>query len=284
MDFHRAIDQSPAALRLSRGDPDVRTRPHMRVHMMFAERPVAVAGDVLSRRIYAPHAYRLVREAAIVPVVWPEGFRLAACFPLVWRRRGDDVELVAVRALVDDARAHPVATRAVLPLVLQAYPFVLAPDDGFGPATPPMLDDVVADAPTDRGASVTGNGGRPSRATTARLRCLALLTKHLPVTRDIGRALREHELLDDWDARFAVSGSTIALPDLLVVRPAAYDTPAGAAIMRSFGMPAAEILGLHRISLYRSGALAAAAAACLGPAPPAGRTGRAASDTRASSS
>lgn len=112
-----------------------------------------------------------------------------------------------------------------------------------------------------------------------------MLTEHLPVTRAIGDALRDREMLEAWDARFTVAGSTVALPDLLMVRPAVCDTAAVAAIIRTFQAPAVELVGLHRISLYRSGALAAAAAS-LGPAGDARRTeppraaGRAAADIR----
>src|ERR1041385_2974166 len=118
------------------------------------DHPVALIGDVLRRRIYSPHSYAQVRNAAVVPIVHSECETLASWFPLVWRRRERSIELVAVRGLLNDERVHPRPARALLPLILRAYPFVFDPSQPIGPDSPRMLDDVIADAPTDVGATI----------------------------------------------------------------------------------------------------------------------------------
>ena len=92
--------------------------------------PRAEIADVLRRRIYAPLAYAPVRNAAVVPIVHSECLTLASWFPLVWQRRQATVEFVAIRALLNDQRAQPPAARALLPLLLHAYPFVFDTERG----------------------------------------------------------------------------------------------------------------------------------------------------------
>src|SRR5260221_9187188 len=115
---------------------------------MLGERPIAIEKEVLRRRIYAPQAYAAVRNMAVVPIVHSECMTLASWFPVVWQRRDADVELVTVRALLDDQRAQPPA-RLPLPLRLHAYPFIFDPTRPIDATSPRMLDDVFADAPTD---------------------------------------------------------------------------------------------------------------------------------------
>ncbi|MDC7786700.1 SapC family protein [Rhodoplanes sp. TEM] len=227
--------------------------------MRLAEHPIALDGDALSRRIFAPVAYRIVRDTAVVPIVIGEVFRLASFFPVVWRRREEDLDLVVVRALIDEAGAQPAGLRGVHPLVLQAYPFVLATrvDD----ACTRLIDDAVADAPTDIGASVTAADGRPSLATTLRLRMLELVERQLPLTRAVGRALADADLLQPWDLTFDIEGSMIGIPDLSVARQEAFATGAYGDIVGRHGAAAAELLGFHRISLFRAGVVVAAARA-----------------------
>ena len=139
---------------------------------MWGERPIPLDKDALARRIYAPLAYQFVRNTAVVPIVHSEIFQLASWFPLVWRREGEHFEFVAVRSLLNDQRAQPPAARALLPLLLHAYPFLFDPQHPPGPDSAKMLDDVFADAPTDIGASITTVDRKLTRATTMRFRAL----------------------------------------------------------------------------------------------------------------
>ncbi|RAI44997.1 SapC family protein [Rhodoplanes roseus] len=222
--------------------------------MIPAEHPTIIEGDALTRRIFAPAAYRLARDTAVVPIVAGEAFRLASCFPVVWRRRESRTELVAVRALLDDVEAQTPAFRAAYPLALQAYPFLLASSTGSDGVTR-LLDHAVADAPTDVGASVTTTDGRPSYATTLRLRMLDVIERQLPFTDAIGRSLVDADLLEPWELTFDIDGTRIGIPDLLVARQSAFDTGAYSEIVARHGAPAAELLALHRISLFRAGLL-----------------------------
>jgi hypothetical protein len=235
------------------------------VKAMWGERPIALEKDALRRRIYAPIAYAAVRDTAVVPVVHSEIYQLAAWFPLVWRRRGSEHDFVAVRSLLHDQRAQPPAARVLKPLILHAYPFV------FDPKTPPnmhsarMLDDVFADNPTDVGASITTIGGKLSRATILRFRILDGLARDFPVTREISRALDSLDVFEPWSLKFDIEGRSIEIPNLFIVRRNAFETGIFSTVLEKFGVPAALILGLHRVSIFRAGLLLAVARNFLKP-------------------
>jgi len=226
---------------------------------MLGERPIALEKEVLRRRIYAPHAYAPVRDLAVVPIVHSECMTLASWFPVVWRRSKTGVELVTIRALLDDQRAQPPAARRLLPLRLHAYPFVFDPTRPIDAATPRMLDDVFADTPTNVGATITTTNHKTSRATTMRLAILDRIAGEAELTDAIGTALATRALLEPWPLRFDIEGQTIGIPDLLVVRASAFNDGSLAPVVSRLGVPGASLLGLHRISLFRAGLLLAAA-------------------------
>jgi hypothetical protein len=222
---------------------------------LLCERPIALEKDVLRRRIYAPLAYAPVRNVAVVPIVHSECLTLASWFPLVWRRRQATVELVAIRALLNDQRAQPPAARALLPLLLHAYPFVFDLRQPVRTDSPKLLDDVFADAPTDIGASITTVHRKLARATTARFRLLDRFAHESAVTNAIGSALAELDALEPWPLKFDIGGSNVEIPDLLVIRPSAFESGHFSRLLGSYGIPCARMLGLHRISLFRAGVL-----------------------------
>ena len=228
---------------------------------MLGEQPIALEKEVLRRRIYAPQAYAPVRDLAVVPIVQSECMTLASWFPVVWRQRKTAVELVTIRALLDDQRAQPPAARPLLPLRLQAYPFVFDPAHPIDANSPRMLDDVFADAPTDVGATITTTSQKTGRATTMRLAILDRIAGEAELTDAIGTALAKRHLLEPWPLKFDIEGETIGIPDLLVVRASAFNDGSLAPIVSEFGVPGASLLGLHRISLFRAGLLLAAAKA-----------------------
>lgn len=222
---------------------------------LLFEHPIALEKDVLRRRIYAPLAYAPVRNTAVVPIVHSECLTLASWFPLVWQRRQATVEFVAIRALLNDQRAQPPAARALLPLLLHAYPFVFDPRQPVRTDSPKMLDDVFADAPTDIGASITTVQRKLARATTARFRLLDRFAHESAVTGAIGSALAELDVLEPWPLKFDIGGNNVEIPDLLVIRPSAFEGGQFSRLLGSYGVPCARMLGLHRISLFRAGVL-----------------------------
>jgi hypothetical protein len=235
--------------------PHHETPPGQARASSLCERPLALQKDVLRRRIYAPQAYAPVRNVAVVPIVHSECVNLASWFPLVWQRRRERIEFVAVRALLNDQRGQPPAARSLLPLILHAYPFVLDPDQPVGPNTPRMLDDVFADAPTDVGASITTVHLKLARATTSRFHILDRFAHDAAVTAEIGKAVAALDVLEPWALRFDIDGHRVEIPDLLVIRPSAFDNGLFSPLLEKHGMPCAQMLGLHRISLFRAGAL-----------------------------
>jgi hypothetical protein len=222
---------------------------------LLRERPIALEKDVLRRRIYAPLAYAPVRNAAVVPIVHSECLSLASWFPLVWRRRETTIEFVAIRALLNDQRAQPPAARALLPLLLHAYPFVFDPRQPLRSDSPKMLDDVFADAPTDIGASITTVHRKLARATTSRFRLLDRFAYESVVTGEIGNALAELDAFEPWPLKFDIGGNNVEIPNLLVIRPSAFESGDFSRLLGNYGVPCARMLGLHRISLFRAGVL-----------------------------
>jgi SapC len=221
----------------------------------LCEHPIALEKDVLRRRIYAPLAYAPVRNAAVVPIVHSECLTLASSFPLVWQRRQATVEFVAIRALLNDQRAQPPAARALLPLLLHAYPFAFDPRQPVRTDSPKMLDDVFADAPTDIGASITTVHRKLARATTSRFRLLDRFAYESVVTSEIGNALAELDAFEPWPLKFDIGGNNVEIPNLLVIRPSAFESGDFSRLLGNYGVPCARMLGLHRISLFRAGVL-----------------------------
>ena len=130
-----------------------------------------------------------------------------------------------------------------------------------------MLEDVFADQPTDVGASITTVAGKFSRATILRFRILDGVASDLTVTRRIGEILACRDLLEPWQLKFDIAGRSIEVPNLFIVRQGAFETGMLSPVLEELGAPAAIVLGLHRISLFRAGALLAAARMLLEPPP-----------------
>jgi len=231
--------------------------------LLWGEHPIALEKDVLRRRIYAPQSYAPVRHTAVVPVVHSECIMLASWFPLVWRKKRRAMEFVAVRALLNDQRAQPPAARGLLPLVLHAYPFVLDPAQPPGPDCPKVLDDVFADAPTDVGASITTIHRKLARGTLSRFRVLDRFAHESATTAAISHAITEHDLLEPWPLKFDIAGHTVEIPDLFVIKPSAFESGDLSAMLDAHGLPCAEMLSLHRVSLFRAGTLLAMAKALM---------------------
>lgn len=235
---------------------------------MIADRPVALDAAVVTRRIYAPTAYRLVRETPIVPIAFFEADRLASWFPIVWQDGRHGPTLVALRALVADQDAQPPRARGLLPMLMTAYPFVL--DPAIDPAEARVLfDDSFADEPTDGGATVMTQELKPGLATRQRIDTLRSFALAWPKTRALGAALATAGLLEPWSLSFEIAGRRVAVPDLLIARRSAFDTGRFAPVLAEHGIEVVRLLGLHRLSLYRAGILLTMARHALRPDLPA---------------
>jgi hypothetical protein len=221
---------------------------------MSSRPPLPLAGEILTRRIYAPDAYALVRSLPIVPVVHAEASRLASFFPIVWTRQNDTPELVVLRSMIEDPEGQPPRGRRCFPLLLAAYPFVHAELDQPVSA-PPLIDDVFADEPTDIGATILTSENKLGLGAQQRLDALMEFSSHRPLTIAIGKALADRNLLETWELKFEVEGGQIDVPGLEIARQAAFETGAFAPLLDEFGLPAAQLLALHRISLFRAGLL-----------------------------
>ncbi len=232
---------------------------------MIGERPEALFGERMTSRIYAPFAYPLPRRLAMVPIVAAEAERLAPAFPLVWQRAEEGPRLVALRSLEEDGTGFApgtAGTLAVLPLLLQAYPFVFPAGPMQTSDNPRLLDMAAADMPTDAGAPITMADGRLSKGAELRLRALGLFERDATRTNAMGRMLGELGLLEEWPLRFDLgNGRRCDVEGLAVVQAGAFDTPRLQPVLARFGIGAARLLSLHRLSLFRAAALLTAARA-----------------------
>ena len=237
----------------------MRAAPLPQLHPPLYQNYRPVSSSDGGMRIYAPVSYAVVRQAQIVPLVHVEALRIAAWFPICWQIKQQQPILVALRTLRDDGSCQPPGSLTVpasLPLALQAYPFVVGLPDGVGGH---MLDDNIPDRPSDVGAPVTTVAGKPSRGTDLKMRAAAAFNAALPLTETITEHLAEYYLLEPWKLEFDVAGATVAVPDLFIVRQKDVNAGQLMRFLRTFGSAGAALLGAHRISLFRAGALLQAA-------------------------
>jgi hypothetical protein len=199
-----------------------------------------------------------VRQAQVVPIVHIEAFALASWFPICWRDGETRPTLVVLRTLRRDGSQQPHGspeTAASLPLALRAYPFVVGAKPNGADEESVLIDDTIADRETDIGAPICTPDGRPGRGTQMRLRAAATFNAALELTERMTAALYADELLEPWRLEVDFGGDAIAAGGLLVVRPAEFDSPRLFRFIRKFGPVGASLLGAHRISLFRAGAL-----------------------------
>jgi SapC len=232
------------------------------------ERPIPLTGDILKQRIFSPIAYAGVRRANIIAIAASEVSRFAANFPIAWRRRGDVYELVILRSLLADGRGHaPGAQKALglLPVLARAYPFL------YDPAHAPQVagrakfvDAAIADEPSDIGAPICLIDGRPTKATAQRIGLLDAAAPSFAKAAAIARHLADADLFEAWPLRFDnVEGHDLEVGGLWIVKQDAVGTGAFAPLLRAHGVVAADLIGLHRLSLFRAGIMLALARAAL---------------------
>lgn len=221
----------------------------------FYIRPLSLTGHVGRRRIFSPHSYPAGRNLQIVPVVHMEALDLAAWFPLVWTRHRGPLDLVVLRSFLPDGAGHPHGSPRIpasVPLILKAYPVVVDPSQVGGDI---KVDDVVADEPTDVGATLLTERGHPSRALEERLGAMHRFVSAHAVTGQMGNHLAEAGLLQPWDLSFAAEAGLGPYPEFLVVRPDSFETDSFVSFARAFGAAGLRLLSAHAISLYRAGIL-----------------------------
>lgn len=221
----------------------------------FYVRPLSLSGHVGRRRIYSPQSYPAGRNRQILPVVHMEALDLAAWFPVVWTRYRGALELVVLRSLLSDGAGHPHGSPQIqssIPLILKAYPLVVDPTQAGGDI---RVDDVIADEPTDVGATLLTERGLPSRALEERIIFVHRFGSAHAVTVRMGEHLAEQGLFQPWDLSFPDQTGLGPFPEFLVVRPEAYESDGFVSFARAFGAAGLRLLSAHAISLYRAAVL-----------------------------
>jgi hypothetical protein len=239
----------------------------MKPWLALYEQPTPLTAQWGHHRIYAPSAYRRIRDLTLVPIVHTEVMDLARAFPTCWAMTGEGPVLSVLRALTEDGSGIPASVRkapGALPRALQAYPIVIpSAAEAFDGRI--HFDCVIAEDPTDIGAPLMMADGKLSRASALRGRIAAGLGRTLPVTVGITRALHEAGLLEPWPLRFDLGhGQTVDIRHLFVLSRARLDDPALYRIIAEFGAEAAMFTAAHRLSLFKVSGLLAAAKAVAG--------------------
>lgn len=184
-----------------------------------------------------------------------EALDLAAWFPVVWTRYRGTLDLVILRSLLPDGAGHPHGAMHLgssIPFILKAYPVVVDPSQPGGDV---RVDDVIADEPTDAGATLLTERGLPSRALEERLTFAHRFISAHEVTVRMGEFLLDAGLLQPWDLSFAEQDGMGPFPEFLVVRPESYETDGFVGFARTFGAAGLRLLSAHAISLYRAAIL-----------------------------
>jgi hypothetical protein len=217
-------------------------------------------GDV---RIFAPASYPVVREAQLVPIVHIEAFALAEWFPICWQIVDGQPTLVALRTLCQDGSHQPHGSPAQpssLPLVLKAYPFVVGlSSEGKEEGHYHLVEAPIPDKPSDVGAPILTPTGKAGAGTSLKLHAVSAFNDALPLTKAMTGALAENDLFEPWPLEFDVSGRTLTVKNLFIVRQSEFGSTSIFQFVKTFGPAGASFLGAHRISLFRAGVLVRAA-------------------------
>jgi hypothetical protein len=212
------------------------------------------------KRIFAPQAYRRVREAQVAPIVLSEMMTLAAWSPICWRIDPQGPYLCVLRSLLPDGTGQPVDTLRnpdALPLVLHAYPVVVTADASRSDAI--AFDPVFADQPSDIGSPILFADGAPTKSALQRAAMATQIAAEIPATDEWTARLAEADLFEPWPLRFDVEGEPIDIQDLVVLSAEKLRAGQAYRLVRELGPAAARFIAAHRISLFRVGLLLAAA-------------------------
>ncbi|AMJ61173.1 SapC family protein [Bosea sp. PAMC 26642] len=230
----------------------------MRSWSELYEDPVQLSTHWGHHRIFAPNAYRIVRQMQAVPVLHTEAIHLATWFPLCWARTDDGPVLVALRSLLDGGLGFTSESRkssASLPMAFQAFPVAVpSPDDIASQVI--AVDRVIADQPTDAGAPLIADNGKLSRAALMRAGTALTLGRILPSTLRLTRAIDEAGLLEPWPLKFPVPGAPdIVFDGLMVIAASRLDRGVMFNLIEQHGPTAGLFIAAQRISLFQIGKL-----------------------------
>ena len=215
------------------------------------EKPAILTMEWGHERIFAPQSYANIRMARALPVIVEEAALLAQSYPLCWACNDGVPVLVALFNLLPENKRRLGALREGLPMVAQAYPFVV-PDAGSLGRQQLFVDRTVADLPTDIGAPLILDNGKLSKASLLRGKKALVIGRALPLTLDLTQDLAAAGFLEPWPLHFdLVGGARVDLDDFLVIAPKKLADPALYRIVETHGVEAGLFLGLHRISLFR---------------------------------
>lgn len=193
--------------------------------------------------------YRSSGYASFVPIVAVEIRALARNFPLVWRKRDDEFELGALMFLMEgfgEQRAH-MLSRIRCPLLVEAYPLALAA--GREDQATVLVDDIGPES-DQAGQAIFNENGEATDAGARRLAALRIFAEGRSDTNAMSRTLAGAGLLEDWPVKLPVDGEIVELRGLAIVARRQERRDALPALIEKQGLPLAELVTLHDLSLF----------------------------------
>jgi hypothetical protein len=146
---------------------------------------------------------------------------------------------------------HTATIQGGLPLVAQAYPFVI-PGAAEIAEQKLIVDRTIADKPTDIGAPLVLDTGRLSKASMIRARTAIQFSRALESTQALALDMDDHGLLEPWPLDFELGdGYRIKVDNLSVVSANRLGDPILFPLVENYGSEAGLFLSYARISLFR---------------------------------
>lgn len=232
------------------------------LHSLY-ETPTPIDAAWGHHRIFAHHAYKVVREVQFAPIVMAEAQDLARWFPICWALDDDgEPMLVVFRSLLAGGQGYPGDAsfrEECLPRVLGAYPLVVPSSESLEKRQV-LADRTIPDNPTDIGAPLLTAEGKFTRAALTRAKVAIGVASALPATTAFTRALFDRGMLEPWAVDLDLGHNQRATFDkLLIIAARKLDDPLLHALMVETGVDAALLVAGHRLSLFRMSALLTAA-------------------------
>ncbi|MFO1151139.1 MAG: SapC family protein [Alsobacter sp.] len=188
----------------------------------------------------------------VVSIAPIEAAQLADRFPIAWRQGGGIWDLVCLVGLTPDHdywRAPPFEDhpgQGMLPLLLQAYPFTVV-DDGETEALTILRDDDVG---SSEGDVLFDERGEPTGDTERRCQALWTFVGDRRRAEPLFAALGALDVFKPWDLTFP--DAKVKIEGLFTIDSAFFGSKSHILAVESHGWQAANLLTLHRISLYRA--------------------------------
>lgn len=223
--------------------------------------------------IVPPYGSWVPKENPMVVSIAPiEAPALSGRFPIAWRKGPLGWDLVCLCGLTPEhdclrpseqqLRSGAAPEKGNLPILIAAYPFAVA-DDGTSEALT-ILREAGAHADTNNASSTISpspalnDDGEPIGEGQRRCEALWTFVQSRRQAASLERDLEAAGAFVPWDLDLARAGLPVHIDGLFVIASAFFGSKAHRSLVEAHGWPAANLLTVHRISLFRVGDMVSA--------------------------